>query len=769
MNILVVHNFYQHAGGEDQVFADEIEMLRAHGHTVTAHTAHNREIAQLGRLMLARKTLWNRDAASAIQQQVREKRINVVHFHNTFPLISPAAYRAARQAGARVVQTLHNFRLSCPAATLFRDGKPCEDCLHKAVPWPSVAHACYRGSRSASAVAAAMITYNRARGTWQNDVDQYLALTDFARQKMIEGGLPAEKISVKPNFLSIDPGERSGGGGYAIFVGRLTAEKGILTLLKAWEQHHPGLPLKIAGDGPLRQQVIEFSTGGFGVEYLGHRSLMELHEIVGRAEMSIFPSEWYEPFGRTIIEAYAVGTPVVASRIGGVPELVEEGVTGRLFTSGDAADLARVVRQFAADADHRQLTRRNCRDMFLNKYTAQQNYPMLIKAYTQQAADVPGPCLPRVGMAAAGVAAQTAMRQTLCDAKEILVSDGQESAVIADNAPLVGIGIPVRNGQKYIREALDSLLAQTLTDLEIVICDNNSSDNTESICREYAARDPRVRYFRNERDLGPAGNHNRCFAHSSGKYFKWHAHDDLCAPTFLEKCVAVLERQPSVINCHSHTRIVDENGKYLRDYTFRAPTDSPVASHRFGKLINVKHRVHVGYEIFGVWRRAELAQTPLEKADAHGDRILLVRMSLRGRYYEVPEPLFLSRAHSNQSMQAQTQRGRLARWIGAGPLPPAEWWDASKKGKIVFPEWNLLAEYWASIGEVPTLSLADRLRSRLWLGGWVVRNWYKLARDLALAAEHALMHRSNTPSDSSAVGRQPAVTKTHETPVLIRS
>ena len=311
--------------------------------------------------------------------------------------------------------------------------------------------------------------------------------------------------------------------------------------------------------------------------------------------------------------------------------------------------------------------------------------------------------------------------------------------------PLVSIGIPVRNGQKYLGDALNSLLGQTLSDLEVVVCDNDSTDATESICREFAARDPRVRYFRNERNLGPAGNHNRCFAHSTGRYFKWHAHDDLIEPTYLEKCVAVLERDPSVANCHSQTKVVDENLNFMRNYDFRAETDSPSASHRFGNLINVSHKLHVGYEIFGVWRREQLAETPLEKADAHGDRILLVRMCLRGRFHEVPEPLFVARAHSNQSMQAKTNRGRLAKYIGAGPLPPAEWWDASKKGKIVFPEWNLLAEYWSAISEVSALPPMDRVRSRLWVGVWVLRNWYKLARDLALAAEHAFQHRDIDP------------------------
>jgi glycosyltransferase involved in cell wall biosynthesis len=352
------------------------------------------------------------------------------------------------------------------------------------------------------------------------------------------------------------------------------------------------------------------------------------------------------------------------------------------------------------------------------------------------------------------------------------VTDSQDNATVQTPAletapevrrPLVSIGIPVLNGQRFLRDALESLLAQTLTDIEIIVCDNNSADATGAIAQEYVARDSRVRYFKNASDLGPAANHNLCFSHATGKYFKWHAHDDYCAPTFLEKCVAVLERDPSIANCHTLTRIVDEQGKFLRNYEFRTDTDSPVASRRFGKLISVSHRQHVGYEIFGVWRRAQLAETPLEKADAHGDRILLVRMSLRGRFYEVPETLFFARAHAKQSMNVHPRRGRLTRWIGTGPLPPAEWWDESKKGKIVFPEWNLLAEYWASISEVPTLSFWNRLRCRLWVGVWILLNWYKLVRDLVLALEHTIIQGSSGASDTPPAARPPNVSKPHET------
>ncbi|MGH7179410.1 MAG: glycosyltransferase family 2 protein, partial [Tepidisphaeraceae bacterium] len=272
----------------------------------------------------------------------------------------------------------------------------------------------------------------------------------------------------------------------------------------------------------------------------------------------------------------------------------------------------------------------------------------------------------------------------------------------------------------------------------------------ESICREYVARDSRVRYFRNERDLGPAGNHNRCFEESTGPYFRWHAHDDVLLPDYLEKCLEVLERDPTVANAHTLTQVIDEQGNFVRNYGFRVATDAPSAAQRFSSLIHVNHKHHMGYEIFGIWRREQLAGTPLEGAYAHGDRVLLVRMTLRGRYAEVPEHLFRARAHSNQSMQSRTHRGRLSRLLGAGPLPPAEWWDRTKAGKIVFPEWKLLHEYWASIGEV-RLGLWQSLRCRSSVLWWMVRNGHKLVRDLLFAAERSVMPPAESDNQSAQV------------------
>ena len=253
MKIVVAHNFYQQPGGEDQVYHAEVALLREFGHDVVPFEVHNDAVAGMGKLGLAKATVWNGEVAGRLGEVVWRARADVVHFHNTFPLISPAAYYAARRAGAAVVQTLHNFRLLCPVALFYRDGKPCEDCLGKPLAWPGVVHACYRGSRATTAVTAAAVATHRAAGTFQNAVDAYVCLTDFARDKFVAGGLPPGKLHVKPNFVHPDPGPRRGGDGSAVFVGRLSEEKGVLPLLAAWE--HLDVPLTIIGAGPLADRV----------------------------------------------------------------------------------------------------------------------------------------------------------------------------------------------------------------------------------------------------------------------------------------------------------------------------------------------------------------------------------------------------------------------------------------------------------------------------------------------------------------------------------
>ena len=314
--ILIVHNRYQRAGGEDRVVEAEAALLRKHGHEVFLYIDDNDRIDEIPKWKTALRTIWSSESYRKLGAVIRENRIELCHFHNTFPLISPAGYYAAKQAGVPVVQTLHNYRLLCPGSLLMREGRICETCVGRTVVWPGVAHRCYRDSYAASTVTAAAITAHKLSGTWSRRVDCYVALGEFGRRKFIEGGLPAAKIAVKPNFLDPDPGGGDGRGGYALFVGRLSPEKGIATLLKAWS-NHPEFPiLHIAGGGPLAPAVQEAASRNAHVRWLGQLSSAETLEQMRGARFLVCASTWYECFPLVIVEAFASGLPVIASNLG---------------------------------------------------------------------------------------------------------------------------------------------------------------------------------------------------------------------------------------------------------------------------------------------------------------------------------------------------------------------------------------------------------------------------------------------------------------------
>lgn len=383
MKILLCHNYYQQPGGEDLSFAAEGRLLEERGHAVVRFTRHNDDIGHMSRWGAARRTFWNREISTDLRALIRRERPAVMHCTNTFPLISPAAYYAARAEGVPVVQSLRNYRLLCPGALFLRNGRVCEDCLGKSIPWPAVLHGCYREDRAASAVVAALLVGHRALRTWTRAVDLYFTPTAFARGKLVEGGLPADQITVKPNFVDPDPGPGTGRGGYAVFVGRLSPEKGVDTLLAAWERLHGALPLKVVGDGPLADRVRAACLRDPRIEWLGRRSPEEVLDIVGAAACLVMPSTWYETFGRTIVEAFSRGTPVVAARIGALTELVDEGRTGLLFKPGDAADLASKVERLLADPAGLERRRQAAREEYERKYTADVNYRLLLAIYEQ--------------------------------------------------------------------------------------------------------------------------------------------------------------------------------------------------------------------------------------------------------------------------------------------------------------------------------------------------------------------------------------------------
>lgn len=380
MRILLAHNYYQQPGGEDRVFEDEARLLERHGHEVVRFVVQNDAVEAMGKAQLVRATLWNPETHDRIGALVRKHRVQVAHFHNTFPLMSPSGYRAARQAGAAVVQTLHNFRLLCLNAVLYREGHVCEDCLDRPLKWPGVLHRCYRESVAGSGVVAAMLGIHRFLRTWEREVDFFIAPSQSAARTLGAAGLPTRNLLVKPHFVDPDPGEGAGRGGYALFVGRLSHEKGIATLLNAWRDGERLPPLRIIGDGPLAPAVRE-AANRKGIQWLGRLSPDEVNRAMGDAAVVILPSECYETFARVAAEAFAAGTPVIASNHGAMAEIVEHGGTGLLFRPGDAVALSAQVRELMSAPNHVAAMRRACRQEYLSKYTGQRNYELLMSIY----------------------------------------------------------------------------------------------------------------------------------------------------------------------------------------------------------------------------------------------------------------------------------------------------------------------------------------------------------------------------------------------------
>jgi len=381
MRILSIHNEYQIRGGEDESREAEERLLQEMGHHVDIYEQNNHDVSHINKQQLALRTIWSQTSYKAISKQLRTISSDLVHVQNFFPLISPSIYYAARNHKVPIVQTLRNYRLLCPNALFFRDGHVCEDCIGKPIPYPGIINSCYRGDRAASSVTAAMISIHRALGTWRNMVDRFITLTHFAREKFIEGGLPADKIVVKPNFVHPDPGVGNGLGNYALFVGRLAVEKGIDTLLEAWKILDYSYPLKIVGDGPLFEQVKAATQINSNIEWLGRRSIPEVHELMGNATFLVFPSKWYETFGRVAVESFAKGTPVIAANLGAIAELINNHRTGVLFNPSDAVDLANKVDWCLSNKYRLKEMRKEARYEFESKFTAIANYEATMEIY----------------------------------------------------------------------------------------------------------------------------------------------------------------------------------------------------------------------------------------------------------------------------------------------------------------------------------------------------------------------------------------------------
>jgi glycosyltransferase involved in cell wall biosynthesis len=388
MRILVAHNLYQQRGGEDAVVAAEVRLLEAHGHQVIRYQRENDELAARGtwgKVSAGFETLWSAKSLHQVRALIQKEKPVVAHFHNTFPLISPAVYHACQQLGVPVMQTLHNYRLICPAAACLREGKVCEECLGRSVAWPGVVHGCYRGSQAATAAVSSMLAVHRIMGTWRDQVDVYIALSEFARQKFISGGLPAERILVKPNFVEPDPGARQGQGEYALFVGRLSEEKGLRVLLDSCRDLHGKVPLRIAGEGPLLNEIKQFlsANGSTGITLLGHLNRADIIKAMHEARFLVFPSIWFEGFPVSITEAFACGLPVIASRLGSMAEIVTDNITGLHFSAGNSQDLSRQIDWAWSHPDEMRDMGRRARIEYETKYTALTNYGQLEGAWAR--------------------------------------------------------------------------------------------------------------------------------------------------------------------------------------------------------------------------------------------------------------------------------------------------------------------------------------------------------------------------------------------------
>jgi len=378
-NVLVAHNYYKLSGGEDRVFSSETQLLREQGINVAEFTKSNESVDELNPLDAAVKTVYSKKSYNEFRDKINKTKPDIVHFHNTFLLISPAAYYACADTGIPVIQTLHNYRLLCPSANFYRDNHVCEDCLGKTFPWPGIIHSCYRDSAAQSAVTSTMLFAHRLINTWSQKVDKFIALTNFVKKKFIEGGLPAEKIIVKPNFMNVDPMEGEHEGEFALFVGRLSREKGIMTLLRAWK-YLTGIPLQLVGSGPQLDEAMNMTTPD--VHILGELDHKQVVKRVKQARFLVVSSECYEGFPMTIIEAFGCGTPVIAPKLGAMEEIIEHKFNGLHFIPGDARDLAKIVDWAWQNPIILKRMGLNARIEYERKYTAEKNFQILMDIYS---------------------------------------------------------------------------------------------------------------------------------------------------------------------------------------------------------------------------------------------------------------------------------------------------------------------------------------------------------------------------------------------------
>jgi glycosyltransferase involved in cell wall biosynthesis len=386
MRVLLVHNFYQIPGGEDAIVREELSLLQQNGIEARLFSVSNMDISgPFGSLRTALSVVYSPAGRRAMAKELVRFAPDVVHIHNFFPLLSPSILDACRSAGVPCVLTLHNFRILCPTAFFHSDEKLRRRSLHGST-WWTVPRKAYRNSAAGTLALAAMIEFHKRAGTWKRKVDRFIALTEYARQTFIAGGLPADRIVVKPNCVAPPARFSSARRCGALFVGRLDEQKGVRTLLEAWK--NLDCPLTIIGDGPLSESVQAVASDR--IVWLGRQPWEVVQREMQSAQFLVLPSRGLEMFPVTVVEAFSCQLPVICSDLPSLAELIEPGVTGLDFPAGDATALAACVRRATADPAMLAGMGQRAGEIYNQRYTPEANYRWLAAVYQSLLAPAPG-------------------------------------------------------------------------------------------------------------------------------------------------------------------------------------------------------------------------------------------------------------------------------------------------------------------------------------------------------------------------------------------